>query len=132
MPQPPIKIQPDSKSLRFLYKNPVGRVFLKLLCAPWLSKLCGAYLSSSLSRPLINSFVRKNGIDMSQYEDREYHDFNDFFTRKINPELRPVDMDPDAFIAPCDGLLTVFPIDRDTVLPVKQSNYKIADLLDSP
>ncbi|MCR5803723.1 MAG: phosphatidylserine decarboxylase [Clostridia bacterium] len=118
--------------MRFLYKNPIGRIFLKLLCAPWLSKLCGAYLSSSLSRPLINSFVRKNGIDMSQYEDRPYHDFNDFFTRKINPELRPVDMDPDAFIAPCDGLLTVFPIDRDTVLPVKQSNYKISDLLDSP
>lgn len=69
---------------------------------------------------------------MSQYEDRPYHDFNDFFTRKIDPGLRPVDMDPEAFVAPCDGLLTVFPIDKDTVLPVKQSNYKIADLLDSP
>lgn len=127
----PVKIEPDSKSLRFLYKNPAGRVFLKLLSAPRLSKLCGSFLSSSLSRPLIGSFVRKNGIDLSQYEDRDYHDFNDFFTRRIKPGLRPVDMSPEAFVAPCDGLLTAFRIDKDTVLPVKQSMYTITDLLAS-
>lgn len=131
MPNPPIQITPDSKSLVFLYKNPVGRVFLKLLTAPWLSKTCGTFLSSALSRPLIKSFVKKNNIDLTQYEDRRYHDFNDFFTRKINPELRPVDMTPESFVAPCDGLLSAYKIKEDTVLPIKQSKYTIKDLLDS-
>ena len=30
----------DTKGLRFLYNTVSGRVVLKLLCAPWLSKLC--------------------------------------------------------------------------------------------
>ncbi|MBO4603894.1 MAG: phosphatidylserine decarboxylase [Clostridiales bacterium] len=59
------------------------------------------------------------------------HDFNDFFTRKIKPELRPVDMTPENFVAPCDGLLSAYKITGDTVLPVKQSMYKIKELLDS-
>ncbi|MBO7449858.1 MAG: phosphatidylserine decarboxylase [Clostridiales bacterium] len=121
----------DSKSLVFLYKNPIGRVFLKILCAPFISKIAGAFLSSALSRPLIDSFARKNNINMNDYEDRKYHDFNDFFTRKIKPELRPIDMTPENFVAPCDGLLSAYKITGDTVLPVKQSMYKIKELLDS-
>lgn len=43
--------------------------------------------------------------------------------------LRPVDMDPSHLSAPCDGLLSVWKIQRDTVLPVKQSHYTISSLL---
>ena len=43
----------DTKGLRFLYNTVSGRVVLKLLCAPWLSKLCGAFLSSRMSKFLI-------------------------------------------------------------------------------
>lgn len=131
MPGTPIKIADDSKSLRFLYKNPVGRIFLAVLSAPWLSKAAGAFLSSAASRGLIKSFVKKNGIDISQYEPVKYHDFNEFFTRRILPELRPVNMDDDKFIAPSDGLLSAYKICKDTVIPAKQSVYTIADLIGS-
>ena len=39
-------------------------------------------------------------------------------------------MNPDHLCAPCDGLLSVYPInDEGTVLPIKQSVYTIASLL---
>lgn len=131
MPNPPQKIQDDSKGLKFLYRTVPGRIVLKLLCAPGISKLGGSYLSSSLSKSLIPSFIRKNNIDISLYEECDYHDFNEFFTRKIRPEMRPIDMTPESFTAPCDGLLSVYHIKGDTVIPVKQSRYTIADLLGS-
>lgn len=131
MPGAPIRIEDDSKSLKFLYKTPVGRVCLKLLCAPWVSKLAGSFLSSSASKGIIKSFIKKNSIDMSQYEKVNYHDFNEFFTRRILPELRPINMDANKFIAPCDGLLSSYKITKDTVIPAKQSSYTIADLIGS-
>ena len=55
-------------ALHFLYNTVVGRFILKLLTARWLSKLCGAFLSCRLSKPLIKSFVNNNGIDLKDYK----------------------------------------------------------------
>ena len=125
----PVKPENDSGALKFLYKNPVGRVFLRLLRAKWLSKLAGAFLDTRLSKPLIAPFVRKNGIDLSEYESDGFTCFNDCFCRKIKPGMRPFDDDPDAVASPCDGLLSVYKIERGGVYPVKQSKYSIESLL---
>ncbi|MBQ4122072.1 MAG: phosphatidylserine decarboxylase [Clostridia bacterium] len=119
----------DTGFLRFLYQNAVGRLFLRLLMARWVSRLSGAFLDSRFSKPMIKRFIRKNEIDLSLYEKEEYRNFNDFFTRRIRPELRPIEKDPDAFVAPCDGLLSVYPIEQGSVYPIKQSEYTLADLL---
>ena len=58
----------DSSFLRFLYGSRRRRLLLKLLITRGLSKACGAFLDSRISKPLIRSFVRKNGIDLSQFE----------------------------------------------------------------
>lgn len=119
----------ESAGLRFLYGTVVGRIFLRLLSARWVSRLCGAYLDSPLSKPLIGRFFRKNGIDRGDYLPENYHSFNDCFCRRIRPELRPIDFAPEHLIAPCDGLLSVYRATDDTVLPVKQSLYRLPDLL---
>ena len=71
--------------MRHLYNDRGGRLCLKVLVRPFISKLGGRFLSCPLSKGLIAPFVRKNGIDLSEYEDREYDSYNDFFTRKIRP-----------------------------------------------
>ena len=119
----------ESASLRFLYHTVPGRVLLRLLTARWVSGVTGAFLSSSLSRFLVRPFLRKNGIDPTLYETDRFATFNDCFSRRILPEYRPVDRDPKALISPCDGLLTVYPIQDGTVLPVKQSLYSVSSLL---
>ena len=120
----------DTGFLRFLYQNALGRIFLRVLMARWVSRLSGAFLDSRLSKPMIKRFIKKNEIDLSLYEKEDYRNFNDFFTRRIRPELRVIEQDPNAFVAPCDGLLSVYPIEEGRVMPIKQSEYTLADLLD--
>ena len=119
----------DGAALRFLYHTPVGRLLLKPLCARPISRLCGRFLDSPLSKILINPFVHRNAIRLEDFDSDNFRCFNDCFSRKIRPELRPVDLASNALVAPCDGLLSVYPIQRGTVIPVKQSQYTINDLL---
>ena len=119
-------------TLQFLYHTIPGRCVLKVLTRPGISKACGRFLDSDLSHFLIKSFADKNEIDLSEYELDGVRSFNDFFSRRIKAGFRPVDMDEKHLIAPCDGLLSVWKIRKDTVLPVKQSNYTISSLLRNP
>lgn len=119
----------ESRGLRFLYHTALGRMVLKIAVCPALSRLCGVFLSSPLSRPLIPGFLKRGKIDLNDYTETRFRSFNDCFTRRIRPEKRPIDSDPDALIAPCDGLVSCYPITDGTVLPVKQSRYTIRDLL---
>ena len=119
----------DGAALRFLYHTPVGRLLLKPLCARPVSRLCGRFLDSPLSKILIRPIVRRTGIRLEDFLSDDFCCFNDCFTRRVRPELRPVDASPDALVAPCDGLLSVYPIREYTVIPVKQSRYTINDLL---
>lgn len=121
--------QADGWGLRFLYHTAPGRLLLRGLTGRGVSRLCGRFLDSPASKCLISGFRRQANIDLSQYEPAEYRCFNDFFTRKIRPELRPVDPAPEALVAPCDGLLSVYEIRRGLVLPVKQSRFSVGDLL---
>ena len=105
---------PPSKGLRFLYRSPFGAPILKLLTCRWVSRVAGRFLDSRLSKGMIKRYIRKNNVDMSLYEDAPYPCFNAFFTRRIRAELRPIDQTPSAFISPCDGKLTVFPVDGDS------------------
>ena len=116
-------------SLTFLYKTIPGRFFLKLLTTRALSKACGAFLDSPCSAFLIKDFARKNNINLDDYQMEGVKTFNQFFRRKIKDGLRPFDMEPSHLCAPCDSLLSVWEINDDTVLPVKQSQYTVAGLL---
>lgn len=119
----------ESATLRLLYHTAVGRLFLKVLTARWISKVVGAFMDSRLSKPLIKGFVRKNGIDLSQFESDDFRCFNDCFCRKIKAGLRPLPEEETVLFAPCDGLLSAYRLQEDTVLPVKQSAYTLSSLL---
>ena len=118
--------------LRFLYGTLPGRLLLKPLTAPWLSRLSGHLLDLPISKILIPPFVRANHIDLSEYEEASYHSFNDFFCRKIRPSMRPVDPVPEHLISPCDGLLSVYPVSDDLVLNVKQSSFTVTTVCSKP
>ncbi|MBO0474519.1 phosphatidylserine decarboxylase [Enterococcus ureasiticus] len=121
----------DSCSLNFLYKNPIGRFILKGLIQPPLTKLAGAYLNSSLSKGMINRFIKQNKLQMDEYEPMTYRSFNHFFMREIKPEARTVSEDKTLLSAPCDGKVTVYPISANQTFKVKHSEYALSELLDS-
>lgn len=116
-------------SLRFLYNTAVGRILLfPLICRP-VSFIAGKFLDSRLSKVFVKRFIKSNGIDMVDYEDRVFRSFNDFFTRRVKENARPVCADENAFICPCDARLTVYPISQERCFEVKGVNYTVKDLL---
>lgn len=122
----------QDKLLSFLYTNIFGRMLLKPLIHPQVSKLAGRYLSSAHSKWLISKFIERNEINMDIYEECDYSSFNDFFTRKIKPDCRPVPEDLDVLISPCDCLATVYPIQENTTFSIKNTEYTLRSLLRSP
>ena len=116
-------------SLQFLYTTAPGRIILKALTSRGVSKLCGRFLDSKMSTCLIKGFVKKNGINTAEYISQDYSSFNEFFYRRIKPDLRPISLEGADFVSPCDGLLSAYRITRGLVLPIKQSRYGIADLI---
>ncbi len=120
----------QAKSLSFLYTTTLGRTCLKFLVKPSVSKLSGRFLSTKFSTPMIKRFVKKNNIDLSEYEQRKFKSYNDFFTRKIADGKRSIDMDKNTFISPCDSKLSVYNISDTSTFKIKDSYYTIQDLLD--
>jgi len=88
-------------------------------------------MDSRLSKPLIKGFVRKNDINLDDFYADSFTCFNDCFTRKIKEGKRPLDPGTDAFIAPCDALLSAYSIAEDTRLNIKDSVYSISDLVEN-
>lgn len=115
--------------LEFLYNNGFGRLFLGLAVSPFVSGIYGRMNSRKSSVRKIPEFIEKQGIDMSEYEDREYTSFNDFFTRKIRPEKRPIDMTKNVLISPADSKLLVYEIDDETRMTIKGREYTADEIL---
>ena len=119
----------QDRLLSALYGHALGRLLLKPLTAPCVSRFAGRLLSTKASCVLIEPFIRKNGIDMTQFEQTQYASYNDFFSRKIREGARPVNPCPQHLISPCDSKLTVLPVTKDSRFTLKQTEYTVSSLL---
>ncbi len=121
----------QERFLRFAYGHAVTRFLMKGLIRPSVSKLAGRLMSSRFSACFIRRFVRKNGIDLSEYEDRKFASFNDFFTRALKNGARPIPDDPDVLFSPADGKVLAYRIGADSVFRIKGSDYSVRSLTKS-
>lgn len=113
----------------FLYRNKLGRLLLKIISLPIISKIAGWFMDRKISAIAIKRFIKKNNIDVSIYEEKKYTSYNDFFTRKIKSKCRKIDMNPKSLISPCDSKLSAYEINEKSVFKIKDSYYKVEDLL---
>ncbi|MBP5275621.1 MAG: phosphatidylserine decarboxylase, partial [Lachnospiraceae bacterium] len=116
--------------LEFLYNNAFGRLFLWLAVSPLVSGINGKINSTKKSAKKIPDFIKEQGIDMRDFEDREYTSFNDFFTRKLREGKRVVDTNPTSLIAPADSKLLVYRIEEGMRLFVKGREYTVNEILE--
>ena len=119
----------QDKVLSVLYGNRTGRMLLRPLVSPWVSRIGGKLLSTRLSTVAVTPFVRANHIELSICEKQSFDSYNDFFTRKLKPEARPINHAPDAWISPCDGRLSVYPITAEGSFQIKHTHYTLESLL---
>jgi len=117
--------------LSFLYNNALGRVLLKVLINPVISKVGGLYNNSVISKMKIKKFIKKNNIDMSEFQIQNYKNFNEFFGRTIIEDKRPVSSNKKDFISPADSKLLVYNITKDLKLSIKGSTYTLNELINN-
>ncbi len=118
----------QDKFLRHLYETNVGRGLLKVFVKPFISKIAGFVLNTRLSSLAIKKFVKNNNIDMSEYEEKSYRSYNEFFIRKIKEGKRPVDRNESHFMSPCDSKLSVYQIHKDGRFYIKDTAYTFYEL----
>ena len=118
-----------SGSQKFLYRNFFGRIILKILTRPFFTKFMGWFLSTRLSKKRIPKFIKSANINPDDYILDNINSYNDFFTRKIKDGKRIINMDQNILISPCDSRLTVYKINEDSIFNIKDSYYKVSDLL---
>ena len=119
----------ESNVVRFFYGTIIGRLIVRIFSIPLFSKIMGLFLDSKLSKFKIKSFIKKNNIDMSLYKEKDYKSFNDFFTR----EIKNIDYskNKDYFISPCSSKLSVYDINEEGLYKIKNSYYRIKDLVNN-
>ena len=110
----------------------------KILPQHLLSRAVGALAASEvrwLRGPLIRAFARAYGVDMAEAERPDlasYRSFNDFFTRSLTLDARPVDAAPGAVVGPADGVVSQSgTIERGELLQAKGIRYSFGALADA-
>ena len=116
----------DSKLLALLYNNVIGRILLRLVISKPTRKLYSNYVCSKYSKKKINKFIKKNKINMEEYENIDYSCFNDFFMRKIKDGARTIE---DGLIAIADSKLIAYKIDDNSSFKIKNSIYTVKELI---
>ncbi len=99
-------------ALAFFYaagKNPygwLGRLCCKLYSTlPIFSHFYGWLQSLGFSKRKVVPFVEAFGLDPKEFikDPKEFASFNDFFTRKLQPQARPIVSGAHVLAAPADG-----------------------------
>ena len=119
----------QDKFLRHLYNDWGGRLCLKIIIQPFVTRLGGWFLNTRLSARMIPGFVERNHIDLSSCTRQEFASYNDFFTRRLKAGQRPVAADDSVLVSPCDGKVTVSRIGSDSRFYIKDTLYTLERLL---
>jgi phosphatidylserine decarboxylase len=92
--------------LKFLYRSAVGRMTLRYLIKRKIfSEICGRFMRHPMSKRCIGPFVERHKIDMltSEKKIEDFVNFDDFFSRKLKKDTRPIAVDHKKIVFPCDG-----------------------------
>lgn len=125
--------QYGGKALKFLYANFFGRFILKTFIAgKWYSQFNAKRNSTEKSKEKIAPFVEEYGVVMSDFEDREFLSFSDFFTRKLKDGKRDFSEKATDFISVADSKILCHEITDDGKIPIKNSIYTAEEIIGEP
>jgi phosphatidylserine decarboxylase len=82
---------------------------------------------------LIRGFLKLYRVDMTDAVETDpfrFNSFNEFFTRALKPDARPIAGDPHTIACPVDGTISeAGSIEGDTLLQAKGRRYRLSELL---
>ena len=116
--------------------NLLQTLFQSLLPQHCLSRFAGWMACCKqpwLKNRLIKNFIHDYQVDMSlavKENPNDYSHFNEFFTRALKPEKRPIASAPGAIVSPVDGTISQLgDIHEGQLIQAKKVNYSLQALL---
>ena len=101
-----------------------------------LSKVAGRLAASRhpyVKRTFIRSFAKAYNVSLDEYERQSlnaYESFNDFFTRELKEDARPIDTKANGIVSPADGVISQLgQINDHKMLQAKGRHYDVGQLL---
>lgn len=123
------------KALRWTYGTLAGRISLNLLVKRALfSHWYGWSMDRPATRQKIAPFIKEYELDASEFvcDVDDFANFNEFFSRRLRPEARPIDPDSNSVVFPADGRhLCVPDLSRCDGLFVKGEIFDLKTLLEN-
>ncbi|WP_341707866.1 archaetidylserine decarboxylase [Halopseudomonas sp.] len=111
-------------------------LFQYLLPHHLLSRLAGCLANCTwpwVKNPFITWFVKRYQVDMSQALEENptaYSSFNDFFTRALKPDARPLDQTTGGILCPADGAISQLgKIEHGRIFQAKGHSFSVQELL---
>ncbi|WP_201597338.1 archaetidylserine decarboxylase [Psychrobacter vallis] len=101
-----------------------------------LSKVAGRLAASRhpyVKRAFIRGFAKAYNVSLDEYERQSlnaYESFNDFFTRELKEDARPIDATVNGIVSPADGIISQLgQIEDHKLLQAKGRHYDVGQLL---
>ena len=121
------------KWLVWLYYNPIGEATLWTLAKRKLvSSVYGKMMDRTSSAKRIHPFIEDFNIDMSSVREQEYKNFNDFFTRKLKDNVRPIDTSFNTVVSPADGKILAYANISNSDFIIKGFRFNVSSFLGNP
>lgn len=120
------------KWLVWLYNNPVGEATLwAMVKRKFVSSIYGNMMDRPSSTKKIQPFIEEFNIDRNVFQKQEFHSFNDFFTRKLKNNARPVDTTATITASPADGKILAYADISNSDFIVKGYRFDILSFLNN-
>ncbi len=118
--------------LVWLYNNPVGEATLWALVK---RKVVSAVYGNMMDRPSsikkIQPFIDEFGIDLRTAQKQTFSSFNDFFTRKLKADARPVEPGAAVAVSPADGKILAYANIGNSDFIIKGTRFHVVSFLNN-
>ena len=119
------------------YGKPTTYYFLWILPRNLISRIFGylanLHIPNYFLKYIIKFFSIFYGVNLDESEKTisEFRTFNEFFTRRLKREVRPIDQAKNSLISPVDGYIGEFGIIKiGKLIQAKGMDYRLQDLLE--
>ncbi|MFB6318134.1 phosphatidylserine decarboxylase [Saccharicrinis sp. FJH54] len=121
------------KWLVWLYYNPVGEATLwALVKRKLVSSIYGKMMDRPSSAKKIQPFIEEFDVDMSIAQEQKFQSFNDFFTRKLKENARPIDTVFNTVVSPADGKILAYANINNSDFIIKGFRFDVSSFLENP
>ncbi|MEM9284144.1 MAG: phosphatidylserine decarboxylase, partial [Verrucomicrobiota bacterium] len=121
------------RPLRWAYETFLGRCSLEaVIKRKWFSGLYGKWADCSCSSREIKPFMERFNLDANEFLQsvESFSTFNEFFYRRLKPEVRPIAEGMDQACFPADGRHLFIPdLSQSTTIYAKDQAFDLSTLL---